>query len=746
MGKIVRQFKVLAIWAAIIAIGALTLKGYADSLEHYITNSALDVLTETAVQQKFNVQQGLTADGRILEEVAFFIGKAPDALKESKELLTDTVHRTHFDALNFFDMNGARVLSSGFPFELPDNFAKEKTTWGISGYRLFQRDSTDFFIAVPVYDGPGNQVGLLVGAHPIEKMREVLLPFFRGNGSTYVVSKSGQLVASSGSLNGWLSAASPGGSFWDNLEHTAYVGYDSAAQMEANLAHNGSGNMLFYADGMKKYAHYEPVGMNDWYVFTVVGQDTVSSQMRGVLRFALGLFFIGVAAFTVLLIYLLWKQRKYRAQLERVAFYDDLCGCPSLQKFKLDMQKHLDGIHDEMLLMVKLDIDRFKLVNQTFGAETGDEVLKHLAKALQKQLGEGAFCYARAHDDQFYILYEYTEQKDLAFLMGQFRKHFLTLLGEEFHYHIQFVFGAYYITLENCRNAVDAIEKVNFAHQRAKTLRKELCIYDETYVREALRKKDIEERMEAALEDNEFQIYFQPQYSLKDESMIGAEALVRWLEKDGTMIYPNEFIPLFEENNFIIHLDMYMFEKACQSIQGWLAEGISPVQISVNFARNHLTNANFVNELCEITERYGVPHNLLEVELTERAISQDEQVSMKVLERLHENGFALSMDDFGTGYSSLGLLKNIPVDIIKLDKSFFDQADDQPRSRAVLINVIQLATDLNAYTIAEGVETEETVEMLKEYGCNAVQGFYFSHPVCEVEFQKKLMKSGCKKT
>lgn len=294
------------------------------------------------------------------------------------------------------------------------------------------------------------------------------------------------------------------------------------------------------------------------------------------------------------------------------------------------------------------------------------------------------------------------------------------------------------------------LENVNYAHRTVRRQRAVLAWeYDEKTKKDAQRLHEIEGKMGAALEKREFLLYLQPKYALHDNSIAGAEALVRWQDGGGKdLVYPDSFIPLFEKNGFIIKLDMYMLDKVCSVIKYWIEQNIVPTTVSVNFSRLHLTNhPSFLSDVCEVVDRYNIPRELIEVEFTESVSEGNQQTFVDMFEKLHKQGFTLSMDDFGTGYSSLGLLKNIPVDVVKMDKSFFSIVKDEDASRteAIISSVITMAHFLNIRTVAEGVEEQEQVDFLRSVGCDIVQGYYYSRPLQEKKFTE-IVKSSDKRS
>jgi len=279
-------------------------------------------------------------------------------------------------------------------------------------------------------------------------------------------------------------------------------------------------------------------------------------------------------------------------------------------------------------------------------------------------------------------------------------------------------------------NIGEAIEKAMLAHKAAKqTDKAEYLFYDDAMKKEAQRVQLIEDKMNGALENKEFKLYLQPQYRISDNSIAGMEALVRWQKKDGSLICPNDFIPIFEKNGFIAKLDYYMFEQVCRTIRRWIDNEMPEIIISVNLSRVHLKNTNLVSELCAIADRYRVPHGLLELELTETVAAENEPAVVVLAGQFHNAGMRLSIDDFGSGYSSLGILNYLAFDTLKLDRSFFKGLADSDRAKVIIQSIIRMAHQLNIMTIAEGIEEERQIAFLRQINCDVVQGFYYSKPL-----------------
>lgn len=426
--------------------------------------------------------------------------------------------------------------------------------------------------------------------------------------------------------------------------------------------------------------------------------------------------------------------------LEKMAYYDELTGVRNLAKFKQDCERLLRENTDKVFVILKCDIKDFKVFNEMYGFAEGDRILKLFAKVTEKLLDPEYEFIGRVTSDEFVIFLRYTNSAELNSRQRHYKQAYHDELGIHTFNMIQ-PLGRYVIE-ESEFDMSRIFERVNLAHRTAKLMKgRMVCDYDKSMQKLVMREKEIEAQQESALIKNEFLLYLQPKYTLASGEIGGAEALVRWKSSAYDILYPNEFIPLFEKNGFIINMDMYIFKKSCQILRDWIDSGLEPITISVNFSRLHFSNPTFVEELMEIADEYGLPHRYLEIEITETAIEENTELFISLVERIHAEGFSISMDDFGTGYSSLGLLKNVMLDVIKLDRSFFIEAVDGGRERSIIESVINMAHKLSIITVAEGVEDKEHIDFLRSINCDMVQGYYYARPMPESEFTALLIQN-----
>lgn len=262
-----------------------------------------------------------------------------------------------------------------------------------------------------------------------------------------------------------------------------------------------------------------------------------------------------------------------------------------------------------------------------------------------------------------------------------------------------------------------------------------VAFYDAKLRDKTLREKDFESVMPKALEKHEFMCYIQPKFGAKSRHIEGGEALIRWRSSEFGFVYPDEFIPLSEKNGFVVELDFFILEEVCKAMRRWLDMGLTPVVVSVNQSRMHLSHDDYIWRLREIVDKYAIPYEYIELELTETVFTENTDLLLQIMQKLHDIGFKISIDDFGSGYSSLNMLKDIPADVVKIDREFFNGTVHSDKGRAVIMTVVDLAKKLKMHVISEGVETLDQVEFLDKINCDLIQGYYFAKPMPINEFE-----------
>lgn len=431
--------------------------------------------------------------------------------------------------------------------------------------------------------------------------------------------------------------------------------------------------------------------------------------------------------------------KELQDKLMKMAYYDELTNIGNKNLFKFTVQDLLLKVENHYAYVI-LDINKFKVINDVYGYIYGDLLLKHVANILQNEFYEDEMV-ARFTGDIFHIFMKFTSRADV-----ENRLHLVDKKISEFKfasnmdYHASVSFGIYVI--ENSNSLIEGMgDKAKLAVEKIKNTYTSSCyFYNDDIRNRILEEQEIENEMQIAIERGDFKVYIQPKYSLRTMQIEGGEALVRWKHPMKGIIQPDSFIPLFEKNKFITNLDMFMLENLCKKMREWLDLGKELVVISINQSRLHLHNPYYLSTIMGILDKYQIEPKWIELEITESVFLEDMDKMIEILNDLHEQGFKISMDDFGSGYSSLNMLHEINVDVLKIDKKFFNDSSNSLRGKKIVDNIISMATDLSILVVAEGVETKEQVDFLMETACQLVQGYYFDKPMPIEQFEEKYYK------
>lgn len=425
---------------------------------------------------------------------------------------------------------------------------------------------------------------------------------------------------------------------------------------------------------------------------------------------------------------------------EHVSNCDELTGLLNRDAF-CDIVEHImkndrRGVEAGEYALVYFDVLRFKAVNDLFGMTEGDRLLKHIANKISTSVKEGDVV-CRPGSDRF-IIFTHTSGEELNKLIEK-------LLIDITDYNIPFQItcnAGIYVVNGSVNNADSMIDRAVLAQSSIKgSFTHRYNFYTEALRNDMLGEQEIVGMMTTALAEKHFVVYYQPQYNHSTGTLLGAEALVRWKHPEKGLISPGVFIPIFEKNGFITKLDLYVFEEVCVFLRKCFDKGIHVVPVSSNFSRHDIFQPNFVESLEEIRTKYDIPVEYLRVEITESAVMGNSQLINEVVRKLHDCGYIVEMDDFGSGYSSLNVLKDIELDVIKLDMMFMKEQSDSGRGGTILSSVVRMAKWLDMPVIAEGVESVGQADFLRSIGCDYIQGYLYSRPVPEEEYESILSGS-----
>ena len=416
-----------------------------------------------------------------------------------------------------------------------------------------------------------------------------------------------------------------------------------------------------------------------------------------------------------------------------LASHDSLTGLYNKQYFYEKTEQYINFHPNKEFLMICTDIREFKMINDFFGTRIGDQVLINFAKMLSGQLSDASI-YGRIENDIFGILMAKDKYDEDAFC-AKAQEAFESCIDTDISFPTINYIGVYEITDRSIPASV-MCDRARMAISSIKgSFHKRVAYYNEDLRNNILYEQELITDLDHAIITGEIQMFLQPQMD-SEGHMRGAEALVRWIHSEKGMIMPGDFIPVFEKNGLISEVDKHIWDLACRQLKKWKEEGKENLYISVNISPIDFYFLNIFQVFTDLVQKYDISPQNIKLEITETAIAMDVKRQLELIERLRNYGFVVEMDDFGSGYSSLNMLKDIQVDILKIDMAFLRKSKDEERSKKILHMIIDLSKQLGMPVISEGVETKEQVEYLSDFGCDMFQGYYFARPMDITTFEK----------
>lgn len=590
-------------------------------------------------------------------------------------------------------------------------------------------------------------LGLARKARPLQEVADRFsLSFYDDTGFSYVVNADGDIVVRSSHRNSNRTIAN----LFDLVQHEGNDD-DVVASFKAALNNGKRGVAVFtYLDEEYVFCYTPLASTAGWNLVSIIPNKVIMQQANAVIQATFALCAVIVVGLLIILGVYWRSSRAHRKQIEQMAYFDKLTGLFSTDKFEIEGNRMLKAARERAerevapvvagavpgVAAAYLNIADFKLINDVDGYHQGDEVLRQIAAIVRDEAGpQGIACRTAA--DHFVMLYPYDFAAEAPVRCGRAieRARSIVAAGKPLSLHAGICCSDDAV---DATTVTELVDRARLAKTEARRRGRHICLFNSSMREDMLRRAEIERTMEAALEAGEFFPLIQPKFSTDGTRVLGGEALVRWNRPGKGIVSPAEFIPLFEQNGFIVRLDEFMFEAVCRSLRERLDAGLPVVPVSVNVSRLHLHRSSFVPTYLRIKQKYNIPDELTELELTESMVLEDLQNAVYVIDELREAGFGCSIDDFGSGQSSLNALKELPADVLKLDRAFLLEHDHSIKEEVVVRTVIDMARKLDMRTVMEGVETHEQLEFIKTTSCDMIQGFVFSRPVPVEDFYHLL--------
>lgn len=421
------------------------------------------------------------------------------------------------------------------------------------------------------------------------------------------------------------------------------------------------------------------------------------------------------------------------------AAVDVITGLMNFTKFKSEVSSCLETRDkSRTLAMIYFDINNFTYINENFGFEAGNQILCDTAKLILNN--DSILASTRIHSDFFAAVIEGDGEESVLKKICKMEKVFSIFNSQKYpRIDLTLSIGVYFFKPDDI-NPRAAIDNANLARRHIKgTRRKRICVFEDVFKKQRVEEQEIRSTLHQAIDDGEIEAFLQPKFSFSRMEIIGAEALARWRNPDGSYKQPYLFIPVLEKAGYIVDLDFEIFRQVLSLVRSWIDHGVEPLPVSVNFSRIHNNYPDFVERVEEITKEYGVDPKYIEIEVTESIIAKDPETVIDNMKKFADFGFKIDMDDFGTGYSSLSFLRDAPIDTVKIDKTFVDQVLESPKDKEYVRKLCKLIESTGKDVLFEGVEKMEQAEFFKSCGFDMAQGWLFDKAIPIVDFNQKYM-------
>lgn len=683
-------------------------------------------VTDMANQMSREISYRIQSYERYISETADSFSKMPDRIL-NEEVLEKKKAPLLFERLVVVDREG-NTLPENFMYTNFNKYFEENQDIFEESKTVAIDDRTIFFSSPMIKKGVPDRV--LVGVQGSKSLQTIFTEVnCQKEGFSCIVSKNGEVIVKgeksekNSQIREWIDEKIKGNEEQAISKMIININQKNQEVFEFPLGDNDT--VIMACNSLE---------FNDWYLLSFIPSTILKENTTPYIDKYWFITLLSIVVFGIVVIKIRCFYKENVRKIEKIAFTDFITGGSNNAAFLIEAKQKIQANTKKKYVMVFLNILGFKNINEKYGVTAGNHALKYIYQVLKKCIYEDEIVARSESDHYFILLQEETEeavQKRIDIMMQKIHG---TETETAYDYGISFSQGASFIEEKDeelrvyQNRAVVASEYYNNS--------KHCVFYNKELYTKLNREIVLNESFEKAIEDNEFEVYFQPKINLDNEKTAGAEALVRWKHKEYGMISPGEFISLFETNGKICRLDLYVFEIVCKKLNEWKERELPPIKVSVNLSRVHLMEQGIecLKRFKDIKDRYQIPDGQIELELTESMVIEIKQLEKvkKIIAQIQACGFLCSLDDFGFGYSSLALLKEFDVDIIKLDRLFFVNSNE--KTWKVVKAFISLAHELNITVVAEGVEEKYQIEKLKEINCDLMQGYVYARPLPEEEF------------
>lgn len=731
------------LWAGLLLLVALIFACVGFScgrIRRGLKNAADAEMAETAGENAAMLRLTLESRFALLDNVGEKIAEDPQSTREMLTNLGKYANGYGFKRLGYMNSTGRTVTSDG---ETGDFFYRAYFRMGMDGQYCITGEINDRLgngEAVHIMSAPvrnpktGKVIGVVFADYTPEMFHQMMdVETFGGKGRGYIVESSGEIVVAPSSAR-----LTETGNLLDGVADFSETGRRDAEALRQVLAGEQPGDGRVLGAGKLRFCcrKIENGRQGDtWYLVMVMDAGALYGRMYGVFSSICNLLSVTVLMCAAFIFAILMAYRRYNEGLYQAAYTDALTGGSNFYGFLMKVNNAEGGY------MVSCDLDDYRMIASMFGAQKGDELLRGVYECIKSGLTEGE-PVARVDADHFAFHLVERQRSAVFERLRQIERRIRRLSDKMGVIHLVPRFGIYAMRPEE--DARRSCELANLALGAARSSADNTAAFYQDLDQNAFfENMQLEDRFDEAIGEHQFKAYYQPKCNPKTGEIVGGEALVRWVQEDGTMLSPDRFIPLFEKDGAIGKLDEYMFTCVCAQLSQWRREGLEIRPVSVNLSRASLCRQGVALAYKRILEGYGLSTWMVPLEVTESAMISDDAV-ISVLQEFYRYGFRIEIDDFGKAQSTLPMLKLPFVDTVKLDKSLIDCIGDR-KGEIMLRQVVRLCYELGLYTTAEGVEAEDQVDFLRALDCTDIQGYFFYPPLPVEKYTEKLRQQARKR-
>ena len=695
------------------------------------SNVTKQYLTEIVLQSADRITMRLEQDKTIINSTAQIFASEDDIDRRTTEYLLQNEYKLcnpdTLVRLAYVDINGVGIEVNSKneckKFAIPLNteyFKEAKESKTLVCKTAVDPMSSDKVLvyAMPIIKND-EVTAVHTGVFHLNKVDNILnVDYFNSSGHSYVIDKNGVDI--------FLNEHSSSFDFRDFFNETIGV-------VTSRIAASEHESVIVRYNNKNYWLTYAPIRDTDWYLVLMVPNSSINNRSEQIVIFSVAIILALLLTSVLFLRHMDIMQAENQTELIQLACMDEVSGLFNKTGFSDFLEESLIKSRDKHFAIVYFDLDNFKTFNDIFGYSEGDRLIKHAASVLLNEMRENECC-ARFSGDNFYALLEVYSQSTLEERVTKIMRQFSDFRyggDSSTAYDIICHCGIFIIS------DLHKDKKIDFYVDRAKmalaagekTHTNGFTYYDESIRKNLIFETELESDLKQGLENEDFKVYIQPKYNVQTQKLAGGEALIRWQHPTKGFLTPNRFVDVFEKNGQITEIDFFVLERVCRMQREWIYKGYEPVVISVNQSRMHLFKNDYFDRLRTLIGKYGIEPKYIELEITETVALSNSRLLSEAVDKLHDIGFRVSIDDFGSGQSSLNVLKDIEIDVIKLDRAFFIALTNSPKGKEIISSVIGMASRLDIETVSEGIETDEQFDFIKKVGCDLVQGFLFGKPM-----------------